>query len=256
MKQFSFTAGWLLVFCFISSWSWAADGEALFMEMAKKLAEADQFAVSMFMSYDAVQESGEKIEFREQRDIIIRRPDHLRNVALQSDGDKNLLVADGETITLYSESENVYCRISHAGTVDEQVRYAGGNLGIRIPLARMLLSTLPVELEKLNFKAQYVEKDILSSPPSDHVFARSDDVDCQLWITKDKLPIRIVLTYKNEPGQPQFRADFTNWNMTPVITETTFSFTPPEGAEKIPALLPEEFLRQEKMKKEAADDEL
>lgn len=241
-KRFSLAAGWLLIFCFISSGAWAADGEALFMEMAKKLAEADQFSVSMFMSYDVVQKSGEKIEFSEQRDIIIVRPDHLRNVAIQSDGDKNLLIADGKIITIYSESENVFCRISHAGTVDEQIRYAGGNLGIRIPLARMLLSSLPAELQKLKFEAQYVEKDILSSPPSDHIFARSDDVDCQVWIAGDKLPRRIVLTYKNEPGQPQFRADFTNWNMTPKIAETTFVFTPPEGAEMIPALLPEGFI--------------
>ena len=238
MKRLSLSAACLLLVCLAGGGAWAADGEKLFMDMAKTLAEAEQFSVTMLMSYDAVQESGQKIEFSEQRDIIIRRPDHLRNDALQSDGDKKLLIVDGETITMYSETENVYCRISHAGGVDEQIKFAGGNLGIRIPLARMLLTTLPEELRKLNFVAQYVERDVLTSPPTDHIVASSADVDCQVWIAGDKLPRRIVLTYKNEPGQPQFRADFSKWNLAPGISETTFSFTPPEGAERIPALLP------------------
>jgi len=117
------------------------------MEMAEKLAGIKGFSVSMFMSYDAVQESGQKIEFSERRIITIMRPNHLRAVALQSDGDKHLLVFDGKVITLFSETENVYSRIEHAGTVDEAIRYAGGNLGIRIPLARMLLTALPEELK-------------------------------------------------------------------------------------------------------------
>ena len=37
----------------------------------------------------------------------------------------------------------------------------------------------------------------------------------QLWIARGKepLPRRVVITYKNAPGQPQFRADLYDWKI-------------------------------------------
>lgn len=228
----------VFVFCFSSSIAWAADGKALFMEMATTLAQSQQFTVTISERYDAVQKSGEKIEYSEERKVTIQRPNHLRVEAQQSDGDKSCLIFDGKTITLFSETENVYSLTPHSGDVDSAVRYAGGRMGIRIPLARMLVTTLPRELEQMLVKAEYVEKNTLGKLPLDHIAVRSNEVDLQVWIGADKLPRRIVLTYKNEPGEPQFRAEFTNWNMTPQIGPKTFVFTPPKDAEKIPTLMP------------------
>jgi hypothetical protein len=52
------------------------------------------------------------------------------------------------------------------------------------------------------------------------------------------LPRRIVITYKDEPGQPQFWADASNWNLAPEISDALFEFTPPSGADRI-EFLPE-----------------
>ena len=240
-KRF-YTTLLLFTFCLVSSTVSAADGKALLMEMATTLAQAQQFTVTISAKYDAVQESGEKIEYSEQRKVTIQRPNHLRVEAQQSDGDKSCLIFDGKNITLFSETENVYSLTSHPGNIDEAVLYAGGQMGIRIPLARMLVTSLPQELEKMVSEVKYVEKNILATP-LDHIAVRSDDVDMQLWIGADKLPRRIVLTYKNAPGQPQFRADFSDWNPTPDVTPKTFIFTPPKDAEKIPTLLPQNRLK-------------
>jgi len=245
------TTALLLTFCLISGRVWAVDGKALFMEMAETLAQAQQFSVTMNMSYDAVQDSGQKIEFSELRKVIIQRPNNLRVDAQQSDGDQSGLIFDGKTITLFSKTENVYSRTSHPGNVDAAIRYAGGQMGIRIPLARMLVTNLPQELEKMVTKVEYVEKDTLKEP-LDHIAVRSKDVDLQAWIAEDKLPRRIILTYKNAPGQPQFRVEFTDWNMAPKIPAETFKFTPPQGAEKIPTLLPQLQLKSSKTEKGGA----
>jgi hypothetical protein len=56
----------------------------------------------------------------------------------------------------------------------------------------------------------------------------------QLWIGKDdSLPRRITITYEHETGRPQFRARLTGWDLSPQITDATFAFDPPKGAEKI-----------------------
>ncbi len=227
----------------------AVDGKKLLQEMATKIARAKRCSVTMYMRYDAVQKSGAKVEFAEQRLITFERPNHFRTDARLSNGDRNLMIFDGKTLNLCSLTSNVYSSTPFIGSVDEAIRFAGGTLGIRIPLARMLVTDFPAQIEKLAQEVYYVERNTLGSTPTDHLFVVAKNVDCQLWIAADKLPRRIVLTYKNEPGQPQFRANFDSWNLNPQIPAQTFVFTPPKGAEKIPMLLPASMLPQKQPQK-------
>ena len=100
----------------------------------------------------------------------------------------------------------------------------------------MLVSTLPDEIQARVVEAEYVETATIDGLPCDHIAARtSQGVDFQVWIAQgdEPLPRRIVITYTDENGQPQFWADLTGWNLSPEISESSFQFTPPEGAEKV-----------------------
>ena len=67
-----------------------------------------------------------------------------------------------------------------------------------------------------------------------HLAIRSEGVDMQIWVAQgdEPLPRRIILTYMNAPGQPQFRCDFTEWSLAPKVADDSFTFTPPADAEK------------------------
>jgi len=225
----------------------ADDAKSQLMGMAEKMAAAKQFSVTIRMGYDVVQKSGQKIEFSEVRKILVSRPNHVRVEARQSDGDTGGLIFDGNVITLFSTSENVYSVTDQPGTLDAAIRYAVGKLGMRVPLARMLLTSFPQELEKRSSNVEYVEQNTLGVTPTDHLAGQSYDVDYQVWIANDNLPKRIILTYKNAPGQPQFWAEFSDWNMAPKVSDAMFVFKPPTGAEKILTLLP--VSKPEKMNK-------
>jgi hypothetical protein len=72
--------------------------------------------------------------------------------------------------------------------------------------------------------------------PCDHLAARTaGGVDFQVWVAQgsEPLPRRIVITYKDEKGQPQFWADLSKWNSAPDVSDALFAFTPPSGAERI-----------------------
>jgi hypothetical protein len=100
----------------------------------------------------------------------------------------------------------------------------------------MLVSTLPSELDKLVVSANYVETTTITDVPCDHVAARtSTGVDIQVWVAQgsEPLPRRVVITYKDETGQPQFWADLSNWNLAPEVSDALFTFTPPAGADRI-----------------------
>ena len=204
--------------------------------MSNYLAQAQHFSVTIHEGYDAVQESGQKVEFGEIRKLTVSRPDGLRIEAERSDGEKNLVFFNGKELTVYTPDKNVYATVSKVGTLDEVIHYAVEDLKIRVPLAMLLLSTLPSEVDTLVVSADYVEKTTITDVPCDHVAARTaKGVDFQVWVAEgeEPLPRRIVITYKDEAGQPQFRADLSDWNLSPEVSDALFTFTPPDGAEHI-----------------------
>jgi len=205
-------------------------------KMSNFLAAAGRFSVTIRDDYDVVQESGQKIEFGEIRNVTVNRPDRLRIDVERSDGQKGLVIFDGKAITIYSADHNFYATTSRPGTLDQAIQYALDDLKIRMPLALMLLSTLPSELDKLGVSADYVETTTITDVPCDHLAARTaGGVDFQVWVAQrgEPLPRRIVITYKDENGQPQFRADLSEWNLAPDVSDALFAFNPPNGAERI-----------------------
>ena len=100
----------------------------------------------------------------------------------------------------------------------------------------MLLSTLPSEVANLVVSAAYVETSTITDVPCDHLAVRTNrGVDFQVWVAQGSqpLPWRIVITYKEEKGQPQFWADLSDWNLAPEVSDALFTFTPPSGADRI-----------------------
>ena len=209
---------------------------SILKKMSEFLAAAERFSVTIRDGYDVVQESGQKIEFGEVRNVIVSRPDRLRIEVERSDGQKGLVIFDGKDITIYTANDNIYATTSRQGTLDHAIKYALDDLKIRMPLARMLLSTLPSELDNLGVSADYVETTTITDVPCDHIAVRTGGgVDFQVWVAQggEPLPRRSVITYKDENGQPQFRADLSNWNLAPDVSDSLFAFTPPNGAERI-----------------------
>ena len=63
-----------------------AGARELLMDMAKFLSQTRQFSVNINGGYEAVQESGQKIEFNSTRKILLSRPNHLRVEGEKSGG--------------------------------------------------------------------------------------------------------------------------------------------------------------------------
>ena len=205
-------------------------------KMSEYLAQARRFSVVVRDGYDVVQESGQKIEFGEVRKFTLSRPDNLRIEFERSNGEKGLVLFDGKEITVYQANENIYASTAKPGTLDDAIKYAVGDLKIRFPLAMMLLSTFPSELDSRVVSADYVEKTTITDVPCDHLAARTaQGVDFQVWVAQGDQPVprRIVITYLGETGQPQFWADLADWNLAPDVSDALFAFTPPNGAERI-----------------------
>jgi hypothetical protein len=212
-----------------------AQANAILMRMADFLGGTQRFSVSVNGGYDAVQTSGQKIEFGELRKVTLSRPDRLRVEGERSDGAKALTVFNGKEIVLVDAASNVYATAPQPGGLDDSVVHFVKDLGMRLPLAMLLVSQLPAELKGRVRSVEYVEKTSIYGAPAHHLAARTDSVDFQVWVADgDKpLPQRIVITYKKAKGEPQFRAQFADWNLEPAIVDSTFQANPPDGAQKV-----------------------
>jgi outer membrane lipoprotein-sorting protein len=67
--------------------------------MSQYLAQGERFNVTIRDGYDAVQRSGQKIEYGEVRKVTVSRPDRLRFEIERSDGEKGLVIFDGKERT-------------------------------------------------------------------------------------------------------------------------------------------------------------
>jgi len=208
---------------------------AVLKRMTEFLAQAQRFSVTVDTGFDVVQDSGQKIEFGETRQMVLRRPDRLRIDVTKRDGSKGGMVFDGKDIAVFNTKENVYATVASPGTVDDAIAYFLTDLDMRLPLADWLDSQFATRLPERVRAAIYVEPSQIAGVPCDHLALRGDEGDLQLWVAQGNqpLPRRLVITYKREEGRPQFWAQFSEWNLAPEVPDALFVFTPPAGAVKI-----------------------
>jgi hypothetical protein len=211
----------------------------ILLRMANYLAKAPALGVTVMSSYDAIQGDGEFVEFGDRRRLELQRPDRLRIDVERSDGDQGGLVFDGKTFTAFKPVDNIYAVVEKPGTIDAALVYVVKELQIPLPLARMFTTTFPRQMEKLVKSIAYVETNRLFDVPTDHLAVRGDEVDFQIWIAQGDAPLprRVIITYKDAPGEPQFRALLSDWSLA-AVEAGRFAYTPPAGAEKVPLIVP------------------
>jgi len=134
------------------------DGRAILMNMANYLAKLPGFETTLVSSHDSVQEDGQKIEFNEIRAIALKRPNQLRVEQAYSDGTSDFLVFTGKSMVVFDAALGVYAEVEQPGSVDDAIVYFIRDLQMRMPLARMLTTRLPAELEAGVRQVQYVER--------------------------------------------------------------------------------------------------
>lgn len=212
-----------------------ARAKAALMSMAEALAKADTISVVMRGSYDVTQADGRKVQFSERRAVRLDRPGYLRVETQESGGRKTVTAFDGKAATLLDVKEKVYGQAELKGSTDDALRYLVQTLGVRLPLAMLFTTTLPAELNQRLVALDYVERDDLSG--ADHLAGRMTDVDFEIWTTADApaLPQRLTITYRTAEGQPQYRAEFSDWSINAASMPKP-DLDLPADAERIPFL--------------------
>lgn len=204
-------------------------------QMAGWLAAQTVFRFRADVSYDAVQPSGERIEFGGAREVVVERPDRLRVDVVDRDGSREILAYDGQAIWLASPPLRAFARAAQTGPIDGVIDRLV-ELDAPLPLADLIDPGLAERLRPLITSAARVGIVRLDGRLCEQLAYRSQDVDFQLFIESGDTPIprRLVVDYRDEPGRPQFRASLRDWDLAPKSrTAAFFRITPPIGAQRL-----------------------
>jgi len=186
---------------------------------------------------DEISEAGQMIQYSHVRRLVISEP---KRFWVESTGDitNTTIWKDDTTFTLFDRSANAYAQLPAPGTIDETMDMLLDTYGVTTPLADLLSDNLFVVLMKNVKTCRYLGLHYADGMKCHHIAATQKDIDWQLWIDAgDAARVRkIVITYKQQPGAPQYTAVLKSFNTVSQLPGDTFTFKAPEKAEKIPLL--------------------
>ncbi len=208
--------------------------DSLMREMSAYLGEQSSFAFSSDWLEEELLDNGQKIQLGGSASVVLERPHKLR-LDLEGDERNRHIVYDGAVFAAHDPEEAVYATIEFEGTLDELLDHVAEEFGLVMPLADFLFSSPYESLVMEGTGGVYVGLHSVGGTACHHLAFMTDNVDWQIWIEAGPrpLPCKLVITYVDWAGSPQFSAVFNEWDLSPDIPEDAFTFVSPEGAERI-----------------------
>jgi hypothetical protein len=210
-------------------------GEVL-QQMCDYLKNLRQFSLQAEITEDVLLTSGQRIQYGRSVEAAVRRPDRLR-VDSMGDRDNRQLVYDGKTITLLDRTKNFYTTIAAPAEIDAALEHGIQAFNIRAPLADLIYTKACENLTAGVVSGFYVGLSKVQGVPCHHLAFRQKDIDWQIWVEDGPIPVprKFLITDKKAQGL-QFTAVFPQWNTSPQLEDSLFTFVAPEKAEKIDIL--------------------
>jgi hypothetical protein len=212
------------------------EASAALMRMGQTLRGAEQFsfqARTIRMYADA---NGQPLHIFHTLKVLVHRPNRMLADVSGDDGSSKL-VFDGKTAVIYSAAQKKYASIPvPEGTIEAMMKEAMGRLGVDFPLADFLSEAPDKAFLTGITSGTVVDTVTIDGSPYLHLFfSQPRGIELELWLAKDNqtLPRRLIVTYRDLPGQPNFIAEFSDWNLDIHPSDAEFTFQPPADAEQI-----------------------
>jgi len=204
------------------------------------LSKLNQFSVEAQSTYEDLLESGHRVDFELSSSVTISRPDKLHSER-HGISINQLFYYNGKDLTLYNPYDKVYATESAPGTIEEMFHFARDNFGIGAPVADILYDNAYALLMYEVDYAEVIGIEMIGTVRCNHLLFSRPGVDFQIWVAAKgaPLPYKYVVTDTATPELLSVTTYMSNWNTSPAISDDLFSFTPPQGTQKI------EFLKAE-----------
>ncbi len=204
--------------------------------MSEALRAAERFTLRAETTTETLLANGQSIELSAVAEAAVRRPNGLF-VDRRTDRFHRRMYYDGNSVSLFDVDKNVYARKDEdiPGTITETVDRIEERFGITMPLSDLFVGDPAKSLSDYADWGVYAGVHEVRGAKCHHLAFANDFLEWQVWIAADgpPLPRKLVIVYVDEPGSPRFRAHLTQFDLEADVPDTTFTFTPPDGAKRI-----------------------
>ena len=211
------------------------EASAALLRMGQSL-RAEQFSFEVRTIRVYADASGEPLHIFHTMKVTVHRPNRLL-VEVTGDDGSSKIAFDGKTALVYSATQNKYASVPvPEGTIEGMMKEAVGRLGVDFPLADFLSEAPNKAFLTGVTSGRVVSTVTIDGAPYDHLFfSQPPGIELELWLSKNEqsLPRRLIVTYRSLPGQPNFIAEFSDWNFNIHPSDAEFAFQPPAGAEQV-----------------------
>ena len=208
--------------------------DELMKRMSDYLAQSPSFSVTAEVWQDIQLGSGQRIQAGRMIDLQVRRPNRF-HAEVHSTRRNRGLYYDGKSITLLNRVQNFYGTVPAPATLDEALDVASERFGITMPLEDLVVSD-PYHnaMRKVTSGLDLGPVTVLGVA-CEHLAFSQGTMDWQVWIEDGARPVprKLVMTYKDEEGSPQYTAVLSQWDFETKLPDFLFNFEPPSGAKKI-----------------------
>jgi len=192
------------------------------------------FSVHAEGTFEQVFRKGRRLQRSRGMTLVLKRPDRLWGL-VESDKGRRGVHYDGKTLVVSDIDAKVYGKLDAPPTVEAMLLYASEQFNLDLPLQDLVSDDPCAALRTSVERGWYLGKNYFDGGRYHHMLFSSPDIDLQVWVTDGNAPVfrKLVLTYKNEPGEPQYGVALSNWNFSPQLDKAKFVFTPPSDAHQI-----------------------
>lgn len=204
-------------------------------KMSDYLGQAKTFSFTVNTLYDHVQKSGIKIKQTARIRAVVDRSGRMYAHALRDDMSARRVWYDGKTLTRLDSRSKQVVQASFSGTIDKLVDHVLATSKMQLPVADFLYSDTAKVFGENLLSANYVGRRMVRGVVTHQLSFESSGADWQVWVKAGDtpIPVRFAIVYVHVKGEPQFLAQFRNWQFNMPVDSNLFAAKVPPDAKKV-----------------------
>jgi hypothetical protein len=183
---------------------------------------------------EKVTTAGQKIQEIKESKIEMQRPNQIAIDRMGPHG-RVLFRYDGKRYVIYGVNQNVYGAAPAPSSLEAAIDDARDRFGIDAPAGDLIAADAYQSLLDGVTEGRYLGLEPVGGELAHHLAMRKDKIDYELWIKDgpEPIPLRYVITSRDVEGQPQFTLELHQFTPNPTLSESSFNFVPPPGAQEV-----------------------
>jgi hypothetical protein len=188
-----------------------------------------------FTTFREYEKEGLVLHIAHHAQVVVKRPDRL-SVDIDGDDGNVRITYDGSKLTLFNVTQNRYVEMPITGSLETMLRAASEKFGVDFPLADLLADNPGQAVLSGAVYGTKIDDVTIDGDECGHFyFAQPPGIEFELWTESGKEPVprRVVVSYRSLPGQPQFLATLSGWQLNVDAPDSEFTAEVPADATKV-----------------------